>query len=307
MTGTVLVLGASGLFGGRVAVAFAAAGWQVRRYQRGTDMARAAAGADVIVNGLNPPMYHEWGRLIPQITDQVIAAGLASGATVLQPGNIYVYGNQPGPWGPDTPHLPVARKGQIRVAMEQCLRQATTQGLRVILLRGGDFLDEAGKTTAMQSFHLRALKAGKITLGGAADVLRAYAYLPDMARAAVALAEQRANLAAFTDVAFAGLTFSMIELQAELERQLGQPLQMTQFPWWMMRLLGPFWELARELPEMRYLFDVPHQLDGGPLRALLPHLQVTPLATVIAGHLQAMALGLGRSGQGNIHPDRTVA
>ena len=59
MTGTVLVLGASGLFGARAAQAFAAAGWQVRKYKRGTDMNAAAMGTDVILNALNPPMYHD--------------------------------------------------------------------------------------------------------------------------------------------------------------------------------------------------------------------------------------------------------
>lgn len=93
----VLVAGASGLFGARAAQAFQAAGWQVRRYQRGTDMNEAAMGADVIVNALNPPMYHDWAGLIPQITAQVLAAARASGATVIVPGNVYPYGDQPGP------------------------------------------------------------------------------------------------------------------------------------------------------------------------------------------------------------------
>ncbi len=47
--------GLIGHFGRRAAAAFAAAGWEVRRYARGTDMAAAAQGAQVIVNGLNPP------------------------------------------------------------------------------------------------------------------------------------------------------------------------------------------------------------------------------------------------------------
>jgi nucleoside-diphosphate-sugar epimerase len=305
MAGKVLVLGASGLFGGRVAAAFAASGWQVRRYVRGTDMAQAAQGVDFIVNGLNPPMYHDWARLIPQITAQVIAAGLASGATVLLPGNVYVYGNQPGPWGPDTPHRPVARKGHIRAAMEARYRAAAAQGLQVIVLRAGDFLDEAGKTTVMNMFHLRRLQAGKITLGGAADVPRAYAYLPDLAQAAVMLAEKRAVLPAFADVPFAGLTFSMADVARVLETQLGRRLKMVRFPWWAMRLLGPVWELARELPEMRYLYDTPHRMDAGPLQMLLPDMQLTALDTIMAAHLRG--LGLVRSGQGHIDPDRAVA
>ena len=106
MPQTVLILGASGLFGSHAAAAFQTAGWTVRRYQRGTDMARAAMEADLIVNALNPPKYHNWAKLIPQITGQVIAAAKASGATILVAGNVYVYGIAPGPWGPGTPHHP---------------------------------------------------------------------------------------------------------------------------------------------------------------------------------------------------------
>ena len=90
MAQTVLICGASGLFGGQAAAAFVAAGWTVRKYQRGADMVAAAKGVVVIVNALNPPNYHAWDRLIPEITAQVIAAGLASGATVLVAGNVYV-------------------------------------------------------------------------------------------------------------------------------------------------------------------------------------------------------------------------
>ena len=304
MTGIVLVLGASGLFGSHAARAFADAGWQVRRYSRGTDMTRAAQGVDVIVNGLNPPMYHNWAQLIPQITAQVIAAGLASGACVIVPGNVYPYGAQLGPWGPDTPHRPVARKGHIRAAMETQYQAATRRGLRVILLRGGDYLAADYKGTAMNSLNLRTAAKGVITLGGAADVPRAYACLPDMARAAVALADLRASLPAFADLPFAGLTFSMQQWRAEMTAQSGRAFRFTAFPWWVMRLLSPFWELARELPEMRYLYDTPHRMDPGPLDAILPEFALTPLAQVVAEHLSALAID--GSGQRNLDPNRAV-
>ena len=110
MTGTVLILGPSGKIGSHAARAFDAAGWEVRRYRRGTDMTSAAQGVDVIVNGLNPPNYHDWARQIPAITAQVIAAARASGATVIVPGNVYVYGTAPGPWSEETPQQATTRK-----------------------------------------------------------------------------------------------------------------------------------------------------------------------------------------------------
>mgnify|MGYP006192411157 CR=1 FL=1 len=130
MTKTALVLGASGGFGGQVALALQGAGWQVNRYQRGTDMAAAAKGADLIVNGLNPPAYHNWEKLIPEITASVLAAGKASGATLRVPGNVYPYGKEPGPWNADTAHRPVSRKGRIRAEMEAEYRTAAGRGQR---------------------------------------------------------------------------------------------------------------------------------------------------------------------------------
>ncbi len=292
MANTVLVLGASGLFGGQAAKAFAAAGWQVRKYRRGTDMAAAAQGTEVIVNGLNPPNYHDWARLIPEITKEVIAAGLASSATLLVPGNVYVFGDQSGPWGPDTPHHPVARKGRIRAQMEAEYHAATSRGLRVILLRAGDYIDPDAPASFWNRITLKFVAKGRITRMTGPDVQRAYAYLPDMARAAVALAERRDTLPAFADIPFAGHTLSMTDLAKALERLTGKPMRLTPFMWWFMTLAAPFWELARELREMRYLYDTSHSLDPAPLAALLPDFRPTPLDDVLRQHLERLAPGL---------------
>lgn len=284
MTGTVLVLGASGHFGSNAAQEFATAGWQVRRWRRGTDMAAAAKGADLIVNALNPPNYHDWARLIPAITADVIAAAKASGATVLVPGNVYVYGREPGPWGPETPQRPVARKGRIRSEMEAAYRAATGEGVRVILLRGGDFIDPASEKSFLNMLVLKGVPKGKITAFGPPDVGRAYAYLPDMTRAAVALAERRADLPAFADIPFPGFAFSTLDLKRLVEAETGRSMRLSRFPWWLMRLASPFWELARELMEMRYLYETPHELSGETFARLLPDFRHTPLEEVIAAH-----------------------
>ena len=129
MTKTVLILGGSGKIGSRAAEAFWNAGWQVRQFNRATDdMTRSAMGADVIVNGLNPPAYHDWERTIPAITEPVIAAAKASGAAVILPGNLYNYGDQPGildentPWNATTKRDACASQWRTPTRPQVCKR-----------------------------------------------------------------------------------------------------------------------------------------------------------------------------------------
>lgn len=290
MTQTALVLGASGGFGGQVAKALQGTGWTVRRYQRGTDMVVAAKGADLIVNGLNPPAYHNWDKLIPEITTSVLAAGRASGATLLVPGNVYPYGKEPGPWNADTPHRPVSRKGRIRVEMEARYREAAGHGQRTILLRGGDFLLPEAPQMLMNRVILGEVAKGKITTLGDPDALHAYAYLPDMARAAVSLVALGNALPAYADIPFAGHAFTISDLSARVSRLAGRPMRIKRFPTWLFTVTSPVWELARELREMLYLSNFPHSLDPAPLRRWLPDWQDTPLDEVIAQHLQARGI-----------------
>lgn len=286
MTQTVLILGASGKIGRHFGMAFQDAGWTIRRYQRGTDMTAAAMGCDVIVNGMNPPNYHDWQTILPQITDQVLAAAKTSGATVLFPGNVYVYGDQPGPWSETTPHRPVSNKGRIRAEIEARYRAATAEGVRTITLRAGDFMTPESGDTVVDAAILRSFGKGIVTTLGDPSVPRAYGWMPDLARAAVVLAEKRAALKPYTEVNFPGFTLSINDLAQELERQTGRSLRVKPFPWLVFRLTSPVWELAREMGEMRYLFDTPHRLDGCTFNRLLPDFQATPLADAVTQILE---------------------
>ena len=67
----------------------------------------------------------------------------------------------------------------------------------------------------------------------------------------------------------------------ELQALTGRRLKLGHFPWWMIRLAAPVWELGRELGEMRYLYDTPHSLSGARLQALLPGFRQTPLSEVL--------------------------
>ncbi|SMY08100.1 NAD-dependent epimerase/dehydratase family protein [Flavimaricola marinus] len=282
MTKTVLILGPSGKIGSHAAEAFWNAGWSVRRFDRGSDMTVAAKGADVIVNGLNPPNYHDWATILPALTRQVIDAAKTSGATVILPGNVYNFGNQPGVLDEHTPQHAHSRKGKIRVQIEQMYKDS---GVQTIILRGGNFIDPLGNGDIMSMFLARSIGSGKLTAGGDPGVMQPYCYVPDMARAMQMLADRQVSLATFEDVPFPGHAFTLLELQSELSEAMSRPVRITRFPWWAMRMASPFWELARELMEMRYLWDMPHSISGAKFQRLLPDFVPTPKQQVMRAPL----------------------
>lgn len=289
---TVLILGASGRFGRNAAEAFAMAGWQVRRFKRGGDLTQAAQGADVIVNAWNPP-YNRWAAEIPGLTRQVIAAAKASGASVMIPGNVYVYGKDaPQRFAPDTPHRAENPLGKIRREMEAAYKAS---GVQTIVLRAGDFIDTDASGNWFDQIIAAKASKGLLRYPGALDTPHAWAFLPDVARAAVQVAERRSELGAFTDLCFEGYTLTARQLSDAVSTAIG-PVQLRRMSWLPIQIARPFWPLARGILEMRYLWSKPHHLDGSALRAVVPDLPETPLAEAMR---QALAF--------QVHPDEAMA
>lgn len=73
----------------------------------------------------------------------------------------------------------------------------------------------------MRMVLLRHINQSKLLLPSKSNNMHAFCYLPDWARAAVLLTETRNTLAQFEDIPFGGYTFTLKELQIELEHALG--------------------------------------------------------------------------------------
>ena len=304
---SVMVLGANGRLGRALVLAFAAAGWQVtaqlRRAPRAPlpegvrlveadalDVAALAAaaaaghGVHVIVNALNPD-YTKWATLLPPQTAAVLALARATGATLMLAGNVYNFGNQlPPVLTETTPFAATHPKAAQRIAQEAAFAQAARDdGVRSIVIRAGDFLGDAG--TWVDLAMAKHLAKGRFAQMGPADLPHAWAYLPDLARVFVRVAERRASLAPYTVLHHAGLTLTGAELQAAFDAagaaDVRRPLRRTAFPWWALRLAAPVVPMFRALLEMRYLWQRPHRLDDARLRALLGPVPATPLADVV--------------------------
>lgn len=286
MSSTVLILGASGRFGRHAEAAFAAAGWSVRTFKRGTDKLPAAAqGVDVIVNAWNPE-YPDWQKLLPRLHKEVADAAAKSGATVLLPGNVYVFGPETAtPWSEVSAHAAQNPLGAIRRQIEDGYRQA---GARTVILRAGDFLDDRASGNWFDRVMTAKLGNGVFTYPGNPDIAHAWAYLPDLARAAVALSTIRDRLPACFDVPFPGYTLSGEDIKRQLQDLIGQSISLKQMSWLPIQLIAPVWRMGACLLEMRYLWDTPHSLDGGLFSKTLPAFEHTPAPVAFAQTLQGL-------------------
>ena len=236
-----------------------------------------AQGVDVIVHAVHP-LYPDWTEVMPLHTANVIAAGLASGAKVMISGNVYTFGEH------DKTYLneaeapaPTSKKGALRLMMERAFEAAAEQGLRTVILRGGDFIERENTGDWFAAHITGKVPKGAFTYPGPMDAVHAWAYLPDMARAMAELAAKRGTLSAYSSFGFEGYSLTGTELKAAVENAVGRKLKLKFFPWFLLRPLGVFSPLLREVIEMRYLWDTPHRVDGAALAAVLPDFNPTPL------------------------------
>lgn len=311
MQTTVLILGARGRFGLAVARAFCDAGWRVLGQTRpgaqvpddariewlGADLydtqalAAAAQGAAVVVHALNPPYTHKaWRTLVAPMMDAAIAVTRALDATLMLPGNVYNFGAaMPGVLREDTPQVAQTVKGRIRMGMEAQLQRS---GVRGVVIRAGDFFG-GGRGTWFDSIMVRDIQKGLFTYPGQRDVATAWAYLPDLARTFVAVAQRRAQLRPFDVFHFAGYSITgqqWLDALDPLARAQAwvQPTGHVKFrrlPWPVIRVGAWFLPTWAALVEMRYLWSRPHALANDKLTALIGAEPHTPLAQAVQAAL----------------------
>jgi nucleoside-diphosphate-sugar epimerase len=313
---TVLILGATGGIGGEVARQLRDSGWSVRALQRvavhpveqldgmtwirgnamiAEDVRRAAQGCSVIVHAVNPPGYRGWSKLVLPMLDNTIAAARTAGATIVLPGTVYNFGPDALPLlTEDSPQHPLTRKGAIRVEMERRLSRASETGIRVLIVRAGDFF---GLTARNSWFSQGLVSPGKpvvaVSNPNSPGVGHSWSYLPDVARTMVMLLSRRESLASFSTFHMAGHwdadgTQMSAAIQRVVRSRTGHAPRVTAFPWWLVRLASPFVTTLREMLEMRYVWREPVQLDNTRLIAELGREPHTPLDEAIEATLRGL-------------------
>ena len=322
---TVLILGARGRFGLAATKAFADAGWRVVAQIRPNAaipvqqsqeasvswlpidlndvdaLVGQAHGAQVVVNALNPAYsIAAWRAQGLPLMEASIAVARGLQATLMFPGNVYNFGHDmPKLLHEETPQLADTGMGRVRVDMES---RAKASDVRAVVIRAGNFFG-SGRGAEFDQVLVKDVRKGHIAYPGAADIPSAWAYLPDLARTFVAVAERRAALPKFEVLHFAGHCLTGQDwlnaltplANAQPWAKAAEPLKLKQLPWLVIRLgalLVPPWAA---MVSLRYLWQEGHALDNKKLVRLIdtePHTPLHEAATAALrelGHLDSPA------------------
>lgn len=310
---TVLILGANGRFGRVAQTAFADAGWSVIAQARGplrdttdkrvrhlaVDAAQpaviidAARDAVVVVNALNP-IYTRWEEEALWLNECAVTVARTLKATLMLPGNVYNYGqSMPNLITDSTIEQPSTRKGEIRCEMEARMRAGCAHS---IVVRAGDFFGGPGTGSWMDQVIAKDILRGRITYPGPREVPHAWAYLPDLARSFVLLAQMRDKLPSHTNVLFPGYTLTGAQL-AEALTDAAYAIGVLEdechpsirtFRWGAVGVARFFNPMMREIWRMRYLWQVPHQLSGDSLERVIGTVPLTPVTEALRNSLRTL-------------------
>ncbi|AOZ05309.1 NAD-dependent epimerase/dehydratase family protein [Cupriavidus malaysiensis] len=308
----VALFGAAGAIGQSLAAALRAQGRPYRVVGRSADSLRRAFGADPLAEivawdpqvpasvraaaeGIDTLIYlvgvNYWQfELHPELMRKTLDGAIAAGVKrVVLIGTVYPYGRaQQNPVSEDHPRVPHTFKGRMRLAQEDLLMQAHAEGrIQATVLRLPDFYGPGVANSFLHRAALAAVNGGTADLIGPIDRPHEFVFVPDVGPVVMRLIDTPAAFGRIWHLAGAGVT-SQRALVAEMERQSGRPMRLRIVGKPMLRLLGLFNPLLREMVEMHYLLTDPLILDDSALQRLLGPLPKTPYAEGIRQTLAAV-------------------
>ncbi len=242
----------------------------------------AAKGARVIYQCLGAP-YTQWPQLFPALQRGALAAAERNDALLVSLENLYGYGPTAGiPMNEDLPLAATTVKGRTRAAMTAELLEASNAGrVRIAIGRASDFFG-AGvtETTLGERVFANALLGKRADFIGNPELPHTYSYVPDVAAGLATLG---------TDDRAAGGVWHLpgpetVTTRAVLDllaTEVGHPVGIRSVPKPLMRVLGVFNPLMRELAEMAYQAEEPFVLDTTKYQSVFGN-SGTPLPTAIA-------------------------
>jgi nucleoside-diphosphate-sugar epimerase len=247
----------------------------------------ALHGADAAVYLVGVPYNHF--ELHPVLMRQTLDAAIAEGLQqMLLVGTVYPYGRaQATSAREDHPREPHTFKGKMRKQQEDLLIEADAAGkIRGTVLRLPDFYGPRVKNSFLDSLFTAAATGGTANLIAPIDRPHQFIYVPDAGATVLDLLRHPEAHGRWWHLAGDG-TASIQQIVAMVSEIVAHPVKTRVVGTTMLRLIGLFQPVMRELVEMNYLLTDPFIMDDSALRTLLGDVKKTPLREGLKQSLEA--------------------
>ena len=229
----------------------------------------AAAGLQSVVYLVGVP-YNQFAKH-PPLMERTLAGITAAGVErFILIGTVYPYGRARGnPISENHPREPHTFKGQMRLAQENLVLAAHGRnGLSTLVLRLPDFYGPAVERSLLNGVFEGAATAKRAQMIGPVDVPHEFIYLPDAGPVVEKLTRTPEAYGRWWHLAGAG-TLTQREVARQAYALAGREPKLMVAGKTLLRVLGLFNPLMRELVEMNYLMTEPVVLDDSALTKLL--------------------------------------
>jgi nucleoside-diphosphate-sugar epimerase len=206
-------------------------------------------------------------------------------------GTVYPYGRPTtNPVREDHPRAPHTFKGRMRKEQEDVLMQAHAAGLiQATVLRLPDFYGPGVEKSLLHRAAVAAVRGGTADVLGPIDQPHEFVFVPDVGPVVARLVETPAAFGKIWHLAGA-CTTTQRELIAEMARQTGATFKLRIAGKTLLRVMGLFDKVIRELVEMNYLMTEPVILDDSALQRLLGPIRKTPYPEGVRQTIAALAV-----------------
>jgi nucleoside-diphosphate-sugar epimerase len=236
----------------------------------------AARGVDTIIFtvGLPYPSHH----LFPELMRTTLQAALAMQVRrIVVVSNVYSYGVPRASTVAEThPRLPQARKGQYRKEQEDLVLDAQKKGqIDGMVVRLPDFYGPGAENSLANPIFRAALAGKTANWLGPVNPLHEFVYVPDTGPVIADLANAPDCYGEAWNYGGPG-AINSLDFITRVYRAAGRAPKYRTAGAGILKMMGWFNPLIRELPEMLYLQETPVVLDDQKLLARFPETVKTP-------------------------------
>jgi nucleoside-diphosphate-sugar epimerase len=226
---------------------------------------QASRGASVIFNCVGTAYTSQaWETQMPVLWNNILQAATSSNAKLVIGDNLYVYDQVGTGIHENLPHSSTTRKGRARIRAVETMLEAHRSGrAQVTFARGSDFFGPyASEQSQLGNRVFPALMTGKAAqLIGNPDLPHTLTFIEDFGRAMVMLSDHEQAFGRAWHVPNAP-TKTRREVLEVAAKMVNQPLRIQSMNALMLRGLGLFVPILREVGEMMYQFDKPYIVDS---------------------------------------------